>query len=97
MTKEIIFIDTTRNLEFYSDGTSNITKEQILRLKQENNQQIEKFKDTVDGLLKIQYALASTADKYQKALEKINETISDRLWHANTKQLKSIIDEALND
>ena len=70
---------------------------EVERLKQENEEQAEKFKDTIDGLLKIQYALADTADKYQKALEKINETISDRLWHANTKQLKSIINEVLND
>jgi len=43
----------------------------IEKLRKEN----EQLKETCDGLLKIQYALADSCNKYEKALEEIREII----------------------
>ena len=48
---------------------------EYLRLKQENEKLKEEFEKTSDGLLKIQYKLASNCDNYRSALEEIREKI----------------------
>ena len=126
MNKEIIFIDTTRNLEFYSDGTSNVSREQLQRLEQENEflikkyvaslkdneaktlswlefqgckKENEKLKETCDGLLKIQYALADESKKFEGALEEIREQLKAVSYLAplSTRSLKYAIEGIINE
>jgi chromosome segregation ATPase len=67
----------------------NGVNEELIRLQQENeelttkcSQLEESFKETADGLLKIQYALADHCNKYSKTLAEIKPILE---FYANSK------------
>lgn len=79
---------------------------EIEKLQAEN----EKLKETAEGLLKIQYALADNCNKYSKALENIKEFIKNDCIKCTAEcdcviddeycpncTIKDKIDEVLND
>lgn len=86
---EILNTDGSRNWQ------ANILQDEITRLKQEN----EKLKETCDGLLKIQYALADEAKKFEEALENIKERLKavSYLAPSSTRDLKYAIEDIINE
>lgn len=70
-------------------------EEKLDSLKQEN----EKLKETCDGLLKIQYALADESKKFEGVLEEIREQLKAVSYLAplSTRSLKHAIEGIINE
>lgn len=94
MSEEIIFIDTARGLEFYSDGTSNVMREQLQCLKQENKFLIRQY----EALLKHDKEKELYRIEFQ-GCQKENELLKSEL-HSKTEYIqeqRDIIEQYRNE
>jgi len=91
MTEEIIFLDTTKNIELYSDGTTNISREKYDTL---TNKFFNSETDKTHLYKQLKQAenTVNKCHKYQAELEdKIDSLEQD------SKQLTQWLDEARNN
>lgn len=63
----------------YCNGYDICYFKQLKCLKKKNEQLKKEFKDTTDGLFKIQYALADSCKKYEQALQEVREIAREQL------------------